>query len=353
MELSKPNRAHSTEAAYIANSKYLVEKIRRDNNKTSIDEITCEEILHHISLLRQVYRVDAWRFAKASIVNLFERALTYLDLIADSQNDLISEEAINEELNELEGSIFHLKKFKWSDASTNVGKSAAQRSKELPEKNGSGKQKLVNADFLFRIEQYIKEGRSIWQHRGLKMCIAILYTGLRPCEWEHARIEEDESKFQLVIPDFKNQTGGERTVSRKILITGADACDAVRQQVESINQWKKEVGFENSGIDFNKKYLALSSNGFRVAQIQLFGENKGVTPYSFRYQCASNVKAAGYSVVVQSKFLGKKNKGQASSKVVIGQSTPRSRKKAATVAKIPTGYAKKFMQPVVGLAISD
>jgi hypothetical protein len=349
---TKPTRTLGSELAYFSNAIYLIQKIQRKEKYISINDVTCHDILCRILLLREKLRVNSWRFAKASLMNIFERARTQLLIAVENEDGFFSEDMINEKLSEIDESIFHLSKFRWSEAISNVGKTPAQRAKELPEKNGSAKQKAVNMEFLFQIEQYIKGSGSVWQHRAVDMCLAILFTGLRPCEWEHASIEDDGTKFQLIVRNLNKQTGGEHSVARQMVITNAVAIDAVRQQILSVRRWKEDVNFINVKIDFNKTFVMQCSNAFRRAQVQLFGENKGVTPFSFRYQCAVNLKDI-LSEVKISQFLGVKNKSQVSIKVGAVPITPRSRKIAAVLAIMPNNYANKFINPMIDIAVLD
>jgi integrase len=344
------HRLTRTEDAYLAFAKNALSKICRDKKLNSIDDITCHEILFWTSSLRETYRASSWRFARASVRNLLERLQTQLYKLLESESESISIDVIDEDLRCLEEAIHHIKEFKWNEASINIGKTAAQRSEEMPERSGSAKKKTVDPDFLFQLDLYIRNSGSVWQIRGMKMYWAILYTGLRPSEWEHASIEEFENGIQLTVHKTSNENNSSLIETRKLLIKDPIVCASVHQQVASVNQWKKDENIESVEINFSKKFVTQCSNAIRNAQIQLFGQNKGITPYSFRHQFSSNLIAAGIFEPLMFKLLGVKKTSRESKNAGTGISTPRARKNAVAVAIKPDGFASEIMKPRIELS---
>ena len=345
-----PTRTEMTERAYFDFVKSSLKNISRYNNLESTNEITCEDIQRWVGSIRITYRASSWRFARASFSNLLERALTQLAQTLTNTIDLIQADKITNEIVIIEETLIEIKKLKWAMASTNIGKTAAQRSKELPAKSSSAKKKFVNAELLFRLDQYISLTGSEWQRRSMKMCWAIMYTGLRPCEWEQATIEEEGKNLILTIVNAKNTNGRACGDTRQLKVTEGNAQKVVREQIESVIQWKKYSETSKAGNDFRKVYVAQCANALRIAQIQYFGESKEITPYSFRHQFSANLKSAGFSKLEVAQSMGHaslKTAGQHYGKRRMGYSSIASRRGDAMAAKMPTDFAEKIMVPSI------
>ena len=350
----EPTRTDETEQAYFDFVKSTLKNIGKYNGLETTEGITCEDIKRWIESVRVTYRANSWRFARASFCNLLQRALTFYTQALENNTDLIQAGKLRDNLAVIEEALFEIKTLKWSAALTNVGKSAAQRSNELPAKSSSAKVKFVDAELLYRIDQYIKLTGSEWQRRALKLCWATMYTGLRPCEWEHARIEEDGKKINLIVVNAKNTNGRAGSDTRELLVSDAIAVQTVRLQIESITQWKEYAKTSKAGSDFSKVYVTLCANALRIAQVQYFGESKGITPYSFRHQFAANLKSAGFSKVDVAKSMGHASVATLNQNPrIMGHNTKiAARREAAKTAVMPEDFAIKTMTPVITV-ISD
>ena len=340
--LSIPNRSAATEKAYFNFAKSSLVKISRINNYNSVDDITCDDILNWILLIRQSLRASTWRFARASFKHLFEQVYTKLSKFSEEDTDYFLIDQVFEDLKTFEEAIFRIKQFRWGEADANLGKTASQRAKELPTCGSSSREKSVDAEFLFRIDEFIKGSSSQWQTRAIKMCKAILYTGLRPGEWEHASVEDDDKHILITVGSSRSSGRSACGDTRKILVKDVDACAAVRKQIESINSWKQSVNSGQVGSDFSKTFLIPCANALRNAQIQFFGESKGITPYSFRCQFATNLKLIGKSDVEVARILGN---DISSLKSGVKPSSPTFRKKSAAAAKKPDNFSNRIMMP--------
>ena len=344
-----PTRTDKTEKAYFDFAMGAINKIYQINHCESANDVTCEDILRWVTSTRMTYRVSSWRFCRASFCNLMEREITQLMQILENTTDPLETEIIEKDISRANDVLVELGLLKWETAPSNVGKTPAQRAKELPQKTSSDKKKFVNAEILFKLDQFISGVGTEWQRRAMKLCWASLYTGLRPSEWENATMSEEDGSITLTVVNAKNTNGRACGDTRELKVSEALACKAVRDQIESVIQWKEHVKAENRGSDFADSYVTQCNNVIRTAQIQTFGESKGIAPYSFRHQFAANLKADGLSKIAIEHAMGHASIDSAShheEKKRMDSSSIARRKADALAATMPADFEKRIMTPV-------
>ena len=312
-----------------------------------LEEITPDDIFNWLDGARSNLRCSSWNLYRACFCNLIERAIFQQD---QKHNDFADEKGANEieaALNAMGATWIKLRNLKWSDATSNLGRTAAERSKEFPKKTSSGKKKNVSPEVLFRLELYMRNSGSEWQHRSLKLCWATLYTGLRLCEWDDATIKDDGETMTLIV-----SATNARGCSRELKITKGEARDAVREQIQSVSTWKEHVRSGTTSSDFQKVYVSQCASALRIAQRQIFGESQGITPFSFRDQFAANLKTAGFSKEDIATTMGKtfinadgqdSTNGSARRKMSV-------RRELAMAAEMPADYADSVQKIFVSVA---
>jgi len=349
---AQPTRTSRTENDYFRYTKNAIGLIRQFLSIGEDESINSEDINRWLSATRSSYRASTWRFARAAFSNLLEKAALYLSNSIIDKTDYKVVEETKKEISEIINSLEKIKKLKWSAAPINIGKTTAQRSKELPPKSSSNKKKFVEPDILFRLDEFIRHSGSDWQRRGLILSWAMMFTGLRPCEWENVDMQIiNEHTIKLIVINAKSTNGRANGLTRELIINNEVAMKAVQEQVASVINWKANQQ-KDKEVDFRKTYVASCANGLRIAQIQCFGKSYNITPYSFRHQFSANMKSSGQSKEIIAYLMGHASEltaGQHYGKKRKGYSSISSRRSDAMAATIPKDFSEKLLNfPIPG-----
>lgn len=293
-----PNRTVRTEKAYLEEAARIValtkEHFRIDDNDPDTTPFAPSDLVGWFRDTRSVYRYNNWKRYRASMCY-------QLELWVEDANRSPEWRA------ESAKTISELKELRWQDDPENLGKTIAQRSRELPPRTGSHKRKSIAPQFLARLILDMEDAESDWERRAIKMAIATIHAGLRPREWITARINEDV----LTIENAKATNGRGTGVYRQIRLEAIEAVDNIAEHLAYINEWvltktnvERHQLTDEEAQDLGREYNDLCGHALRRAQVRIFGKNLGITPYSFRHQFSANIKASGHSKAEVAALMG-------------------------------------------------
>jgi len=262
------SRETSTEEAYEKRVRYLfgqVKKTHSDVSPTSVHE--------YVSNMIPTKSYSWLRTIKASLVMHYKKQSMFAE--AEKINSLSSAEC------------------KRSDLQT-----SAKKKKNISEK------KLVKLDAFF--EERIKTSSDTLLSPAYAFMKATLHCGLRPSEWQSARlVESTESllkatdglglysgKFPAMTVINGKATNG-RSFGKYRILDLSDFTDKQRMFVNLAIYYAS--GVNKADFDWDSFY-----NNVRVTINRVISTNfpslKGLSLYTFRHQCIANLKHAGYSL---------------------------------------------------------
>ncbi len=153
------------------------------------------------------------------------------------------------------------------------GRTSSRKRKGIPKRDYDVL--VANLSHSKRNGAYAKRA-SLW-------LMSALATGLRPCEWQRAELNEDET--MLIVQNAK-ATNGRATEKYRLVPVHAEDRAVVRAHLESIRQLLRQ------GFTFNQIHHRCGEALNRACKV-LWGKDtsKHYVLYSARHQFAANVKA--------------------------------------------------------------
>ncbi len=156
--------------------------------------------------------------------------------------------------------------------------------RELGHTSSRKRKGIPKQDFSILVSNLANPARaSEYSKRAALWLMAGLATGLRPCEWEYARLSE--SSMMLSVPNAK-ATNGRATGISRIVPVHADDLLVIRAHLRSLDELRAR-GLEFSGIQ-----KGCSQAIRRTCALLWPGDNKRTYAlYSARHQFSANTKA--------------------------------------------------------------
>ena len=182
------------------------------------------------------------------------------------------------------------------------------RPRPAPKATSAKKARSVPADFEKALTRDLARGpgaKTHWGPRALMWLKATILTGLRPSEWEHARLERNwrAGEYEgpaLLVRNAKATNGRAHGETRTLLLEQLDERDltAVRLQALYVDPHHPDGLIDARGrpISFVRYYAAVRRTMQLAAKRHRRGGSGSVTLYSARHQFIANLKAAGYSL---------------------------------------------------------
>ncbi|TET01683.1 site-specific integrase [Burkholderia cepacia] len=293
------SRSLQTQTDYLAKAKSIVSRVKShygiDESDPDMPEFQPSDIVAWMDEKRGSYRRDTWRFYRAALIY-------QLEMWAEADTSPARTLALR-----CIEAIANLRALRWASAPANQGKTAAQRSRELPNRTSSSKRKSVpHLLFAELTTDMHRPDRGNWARRAILLASATVYAGLRPSEWFSASIDVHPGGAKAVVKvrNAKSTNGRGNGEHREILIDSADAIEAIEANLDAIGSWMAEPGHSPGSAAEHPAYQAEMSalaraydrgcsQAMRDAQVRLWGKSRGITPYSFRHQFSANAKADG------------------------------------------------------------
>ncbi len=248
--MMKQTRTTATEKAYIVRAKKLVIQAEQELNLYGEVPIHPVDFAKWLIARKPRYTKNTWRLYKAAVVFYF----TILAEIEPAYEQAVERLA---------------KEPQTGCRKRGSGKTSSKKSKSIPE-----------ADFEKLIAR-LKGSRSLWAKRAALMCEAGVHTGLRPVEWESARLTPDETG--LMVRNAKATNGRASGDSPTVPVQNGDMLNVIKENLSEI--W----GYLDAGGNF-KTYTHLSSVELRRTIVALFGPKVFYPLYSARHQYSANMK---------------------------------------------------------------
>ncbi|MGN4191793.1 site-specific integrase [Burkholderia gladioli] len=168
------------------------------------------------------------------------------------------------------------------------------RSNDEPGHTSSRKRKgIPRRDYDLLVANLARPARaSDYSKRAALWLMAGLATGLRPCEWENARLSEDGRALNVLNA---KATNGRATGISRVVPVGADDLPAIRAHIESLRELLAR------GLEFSAIQKGCTQAIRRTCAALWPGDDKRTYAlYSARHQFSANAKATVSSEEVAS-----------------------------------------------------
>lgn len=269
-----------TRIRYTARAKNFVMKFERDTN-FSVIEHSSEFISYLIT--NTTNKTDAnWRQIKASCVYYFTQT---------GLNELANEIELISNGHTVPKSLLN---------STSASK---KKSVSIEEKN------KINAHLMASANS---ANPSVYDRSTLAMFNAILVTGLRPCEWEHAELFETQLEKVPLTPPILKVKNAKATNGRSFgeyRYLGLSELDELNMNFVKLNLYNCNNRMDSSGkpLSYHEFYELVRIRMNRVVSKIFPRARKRVTLYSARHQLIADLKASGMSLVEIACIVGHGN----------------------------------------------
>lgn len=170
---------------------------------------------------------------------------------------------------------------------------AVQGNAQVPPRTSARKQKKVEPSTLMDIAERLQPSRSKFRNVVLFMLYCNCLLGLRPMEWDQARLSGEHGD-QLLIRSCKHSHGRGRTGERCIDLQsfGSEFQTAVQQLLTELRVLKQEYLFAEIYRSARRLLLSVQTGPYKVSL------------YSTRHQAVANMKRAGVNKETMAIFLG-------------------------------------------------
>lgn len=169
---------------------------------------------------------------------------------------------------------------------------SSKKMKKLPEKEWQ-----ALADTLIRSDNPLDIVIYHWLDAGR-------YTGLRPCEWEHAYLESG-AQVSLVVANAKRSEVRANGVMRRVMFSP----EHNQVEISAIRMFLRDIAtLTGRGLSFRTLYTQCRKRLEYIRRAKTTGidpENgQGITLYSPRHQFAADMKASGLSKAQIAALMG-------------------------------------------------
>jgi integrase len=268
-------KTEQTEQAYLKRADSLIEQYLDECKVPYGYEFEPLEVVKWAIHKRQLLRAASWRQYRSSLVFHFES-------IRDTgRGDPI----------EMDDAIRLLK---------NASSEACVRRKGAPRRTSSSKKRSITPEELQLIVDYLDRHASKWSFVTSIWLQTAVLTGLRPSEWQSARLELQEAGMSILKVLNAKKSNGRANGDERTLILGEmtnDQIILIKTQIEIVlsvekaNLWDRY--YRDCRRTLNQVTRALWPN--RVSYPSL---------YSGRHQFAANAKKAGLSKIEVAALMG-------------------------------------------------
>lgn len=134
---------------------------------------------------------------------------------------------------------------------------------DIPERTSSRKAKRIHQDDLAKLGAQMTSSKSLWRHRAFSFLVAGINTGLRPCEWEKAQMQElprdpksEKIQMKIIVQNAKTTNGRGSGKTRVLdLIVSESGAKYIRYHCDYLSNWLAK----NIDRSFNDYYSACRS----------------------------------------------------------------------------------------------
>ncbi len=267
--------ATSTHNAYI---QQVIRLIKRAKHDLKLPGLTPLQLAQWLIAIRVNYSKSTWRQYKSAVLHVFQLQLTKKPSLS---GDIAKAEAL-------------LKNTHPPEVRPEIKQTSAK------------KQKKISEDDLIKLFDCLFYEKS---HRGkatIQWLLAGLWTGLRPCEWEHAHLIE--STYQLKVKNAKNTQDRSHGEYRIINLVNLDKqmLAVIKIHLENV-RLAKLLPVKNGLTGFEQFYGQCRQRLHR-ANKKLWPKRKQSIPlYSARHQFAADAKYSGLSKEAIAALMGHKS----------------------------------------------
>jgi integrase len=250
----------STQEKYQIRAFQLIARAKKESGQV---QLTATQIAHWLIDKKDGYSKSTWRQYRASLVFGFAQ---YFQSSTGNVDDC-------------------------SAAIVMLRQAASPQGRPEHRKTSAQKQKKVNNTDLFRLMDYFNAKPPHYGLATQAWLLAGIWTGLRPCEWESAEVNEAN---ELLVTNAKATEGRAHGYTRIIDLT--DLSDQEKQIIDlhlkhvqqaKLSPWHKE----KSG--FEQFYSRCRSRLYVTTRALWPKRKQHITLYSSRHQFAANAKFHG------------------------------------------------------------
>lgn len=312
LHATKPTREDSTRRVYLARTKELTRRARKELGTPDHEILDLRQFLGWLIDNKNNWARTTWRQYKASVIYFLE------DLI-QRENDPVAQECYDELIEiGVEGCI-----------------------KKTKRTSGKKLKKFPLDDFNTIIYYLMNNAGSCkWNEPLRRWLISGILTGLRPVEWATSKISTVEGKVSLIVKNAKHTNGRAHGEYRTILLDDLtnDEIEIIKKHVEYCNEW-------NDADQFQSLYTSCGRTLSKVCKLLWKRRSQYPCLYSARHQFSADAKASGLSREEIAALMGHAVDETATKhygKKTAGSSYTRVKPTVEEVLKIRQVYEQRF-----------
>lgn len=170
-----------------------------------------------------------------------------------------------------------------------ASKGLTKKEREKKKKTSSRRKKVVTLEHVRMIEEHVTERNSVWGVPLVLWLKAAMATGLRPNEWQTARLKEKDGRVVLWSENFKFNESRSYSDHREIDLTGLP-----EEWVESVKEhlrFIEGVNAPSSKISYAQYYQGCTSLLYECNKRLWPRRKANINLYTGRHQFSANAKA--------------------------------------------------------------
>lgn len=267
-EFGIPTKTDKTQESYLKRARLLVLACRKDLKLKTHEKLDYRRMVGWLSNKRYGWTKRTWRQYKASIA--------YFLGLEINKGDWIAQEA-HEELMKI----------------------SSEQCMKKSNKTSGPKQKKLSGNDLKKIRNALSNSNSMWAGDIERWIEAGLLTGLRPVEWEHAQIIQENNLTKLIVGNAKATNGRAHGEYRTLILNGlsSDEIKTIEKHIQRAEEWSRAG-------QYAKFYLSCSTALNRIVKKIWPKNNKKISLYTLRHQFSANAKASGFTRVEIAAMMG-------------------------------------------------
>jgi hypothetical protein len=168
-----PTRTRQTEIDYINRARLLIEQYAHECNVPDDNEFEPTDIARWAMNKRLSVRPATWRQYRSSLIFYLQQS---------RERGIDDPRGINDAIRLLK----------------EAGSEECIRGKNAPPRTSSAKKRSITMDELRLIVDYLDEHKSRWSFPTAIFMQASVLTGLRPAEWQTARLHQDPDTDEII-----------------------------------------------------------------------------------------------------------------------------------------------------------
>lgn len=264
------NQSSQTQSSYRLRANQLISRAKQEYDS---EHLTPLQIAHWLIDKRYGFSKSTWRQYRAALIFAFKFPQTES---SDAHALLIA-------INRLE-------------------QTQPAPGKKMQKRTSAQKTKKVRDEDLIRLLKYFSSKSPRYGFETQAWLLSGIWTGLRPCEWEEAKVNTNN---ELIVINAKSTNGRSHGKTRTIELTGLDNLErqVVDFHLKNVQQAKLVSEFRGDS-GFSQFYTHCRSCLYQATRTLWPSRKQYISLYSARHQFSANAKKNGFSLVQIAALMG-------------------------------------------------